>query len=86
VGRTLDKYQVYVGGDIAGTRLNTLYADLVPRAQLVATVRPLLLLYKERRLIGEAFGDFCNRLGVAALREAVASPPPSYYNSLARRP
>jgi sulfite reductase (ferredoxin) len=70
VGRTLGKYQIYVGGDTAGTRLNAPYADLVPVGQLTATVRPLLVLYRSRRLPGEGFGDFCNRLGVEGLREA----------------
>src|SRR5439155_704449 len=42
VGRSLNKYGVFVGGSMLGTRLGTLYADLVPRDRLVAAVRPLL--------------------------------------------
>src|SRR5690606_10138867 len=42
VGRSLNKYVVYVGGNLEGTRLGTEYASLVPLDQLVTTVRPLL--------------------------------------------
>jgi sulfite reductase (ferredoxin) len=71
VGRTLHKYQVYVGGDFAGTRLNTLYADMVPLDQLAETVRPLLELFRDRRQDGEGFGDFCHRLGLDELKRLV---------------
>ncbi len=73
VGRTLGKYQVYLGGNFAGTRLNTLYADLVPVGELVSRLRPLFLRYREHRAPGEGFGDFCNRVGVASLREGAAA-------------
>src|SRR5256886_11617297 len=49
-----------------GTRLGTLYADLVPRDRLVATVRPLFERYRDERLDDERFGDFCHRVGIAA--------------------
>src|SRR5256884_1102777 len=40
VGRSLHKYGVFVGGSMLGTRLGTLYADLVPRDRLVAALPP----------------------------------------------
>src|SRR5207253_2210863 len=42
VGRSADKYTIFVGGSVLGTRLATAYADLVPRHRHVAQVRPLL--------------------------------------------
>jgi sulfite reductase (ferredoxin) len=68
VGRTLNKYQIYVGGDFEGTRLNTLLADLVPIDQLADRLNPLFRLFREERLPGEGFGDFCQRAGVERLR------------------
>jgi sulfite reductase (ferredoxin) len=68
VGRTLDKYQIYLGGDSSGTRLNRVYADLVPLGQLANTIRPLLVDYRDHRRPGESFGDFCHRTGAAAPR------------------
>jgi sulfite reductase (ferredoxin) len=67
VGRSGDKYVIYVGGRSDGTRLNQIYADLVPLNELVETVRPLLVTYKEARQPGESFGDFCARVGTASL-------------------
>jgi sulfite reductase (ferredoxin) len=73
VGRSLNKYVVYVGGNMEGTRLATQYADLVPLDQLVTTVRPLFERFRDDRLAGERFGDFWNRVGVEPLQPAGAS-------------
>jgi sulfite reductase (ferredoxin) len=72
VGRSLGSYMVYVGGSPDGTRLAQKHADLVPRAALIATVRPLLERFARERLPDERFGDFTHRLGtVALLRETL---------------
>jgi len=71
VGRSLHKYGLFVGGSMLGTRLGTLYADLVPRDRLVATVRPLFERYRDERTDDERFGDFCHRVGIDALRASV---------------
>ena len=67
VGRSLNKYVVYLGGNIEGTRLAEPYADLVHRDDLVSTVRPVLERYRDERFDGEPFGDFCVRLGPEAV-------------------
>ncbi len=69
VGRSKNLYNIYVGGDQINTRMNTLYAADVQFADLARTVRPLLQRWREERLPGEAFGDFCHRVGVEHLRE-----------------
>ena len=71
VGRTLNAYNVYLGGDLEGTRLNWLYAEMVPTDKLVQTLVPPLELYKHRRQPSERFGDFCHRIGVDALLQMV---------------
>jgi len=58
VGRSLDKYTIFIGGDSSGTRLNYEYKDLVKTADLVSEVRPLLEIYKKERGAGESFGHF----------------------------
>jgi sulfite reductase (ferredoxin) len=63
VGRSLGKYVVYVGGNEEGTRMGSVYADLVPLDNLVATVRPLLERYRDERIGTERFGDFWTRVG-----------------------
>ena len=69
VGRSGDKYTIFVGGQILGNRLNFQLRDLVPLSQIVATIRPLLEHFKEERLAGESFGDYCHRLGVEQLQK-----------------
>lgn len=67
VGRSADRYAVFVGGSMLGTRLGTQVADLVRREDLVAAVRPLLERYRTERGPGERFGDFHHRVGLAPL-------------------
>jgi sulfite reductase (ferredoxin) len=69
VGRSGDKYTLYVGGHVRGHRLNFELRDLTPRPEIVATLRLLLEHFKETRRPGEPFGDFCHRLGAARLQE-----------------
>ena len=76
VGRSGDKYTLFVGGNVLGTRLNTVLRDLVPIGQIVPTLSPLLTHFKENRQAGEGFGDFCNRLGDPAL-QALLPPAPA---------
>jgi sulfite reductase (ferredoxin) len=73
VGRTRDVYHLYVGGDWANTRLNTLFAASVPLQAIAATLQPLLEIWKEERLAGESLGDFCHRTGVENLRDRTAA-------------
>ncbi len=67
VGTTLGKYDVFLGGDPGGARLNRLYAPSVPFDTICATLRPLLAAFAAERDPGEAFGDWCERLGVPSL-------------------
>ncbi|MCE9544760.1 MAG: NADPH-dependent assimilatory sulfite reductase hemoprotein subunit [Planctomycetia bacterium] len=63
VGKTLGKYTILVGGRVVGDRLNFLYKDLVAEADVVPTLVPLLIYFKQERTSGESFGDFCHRKG-----------------------
>lgn len=64
VGRSLGKYVVYVGGNAEGTRMGSVYADLVPLDRLIDTVRPLLERFRDERDEDERFGDFWTRIGL----------------------
>jgi sulfite reductase (ferredoxin) len=74
VGRSGDKYQLLVGGHVHGHRLNFTLKDLVPRAAIVPTLRPLLAHFRDGRRPGESFGDFCTRLGVERLQALLPAP------------
>ena len=67
VGKTMGKYTVLVGGRKLGDRLNFIYKDLVPAEEVVSTIVPLLVYFKNERHKGETFGDFCHRKGAEDL-------------------
>jgi sulfite reductase (ferredoxin) len=73
VGRSGDKYAVYLGGDPVGTRLAKPFLDLIPIGELVPTLRPILAHYRDTRISGESFGDFAMRVGLESLRELVTA-------------
>lgn len=67
VGRAAGKYTVFLGGRLLGDRLNFMYKDMVPGDDLVSTLVPPLVYFKQERHPGETFGDFCHRQGAAEL-------------------
>jgi sulfite reductase (ferredoxin) len=73
VGTTLGKYDVFLGGDFLGTRLNSLFAHNVPLAEVPALLGGPLAAFAAERAAGEGFGDWCHRLGVDGLRARFAA-------------
>jgi sulfite reductase (ferredoxin) len=74
VGRMPGFYALFVGGDFEGTRLNEPLADKVPLHGIAEVLDPLFALYAAARAAGEGFGDFCHRIGMPALQQALAEP------------
>lgn len=72
VGTTLGKYDVMLGGDFDGTRLNRLYASNVPIAEVPTLLRPLFAAFHAERAASEGFGDWVDRIGFDALRARFA--------------
>lgn len=79
VGRSLNSYTVYLGGSHLGTRLGQVYLDNVKREEIARRLEPLLEAYKLERLEGEAFGDYCHRVGVQTLWERFSEREASYH-------
>ncbi|MEZ5378345.1 MAG: NADPH-dependent assimilatory sulfite reductase hemoprotein subunit [Acidimicrobiales bacterium] len=71
IARTKTAYDVWLGGNASGTRLAKPVIEGVPFRKLGDVLGPLLDRYKSGRLEGEGFGDWANRLGVAALSEGL---------------
>ncbi len=67
VGKAAGRYTVLVGGRLLGDRLNFIYKDMIPAADVVPTIVPLLVYFKQARQNGESLGDFCHRKGSADL-------------------
>ncbi|GAC1411785.1 MAG: NADPH-dependent assimilatory sulfite reductase hemoprotein subunit [Candidatus Velthaea sp.] len=61
VGVSADKYNLYLGGNPASTRLNRIFREGVRAAEIATVLTPLLTLWRAERNSGEAFGDFCVR-------------------------
>jgi sulfite reductase (ferredoxin) len=73
VGRSGDKYTVFVGGHVLGHRLNFELQDLVPRAEIVPLLGRALEHFRDERRQGESFGDYCHRLGKERLAAIVGA-------------
>lgn len=68
VGRTGNKYTLYIGGDTLGRRMNFQLEDLVPQEQLIPRIKNILTRYKSDRANGESFGEYCTRQGAETLK------------------
>lgn len=64
VGRAPGRYNLMLGADHRGQRLNVLYRDNVDEAQLLAALDPLFARYAGERNREERFGDFLVRVGI----------------------
>ena len=62
VGKAPGRYQVYLGGNEGGTRLNRLYNDNVKAQDIISEMRPLLARFATERQPRERFGDWCARV------------------------
>ncbi|HMO64232.1 MAG TPA: NADPH-dependent assimilatory sulfite reductase hemoprotein subunit, partial [Verrucomicrobiota bacterium] len=62
VGKAPGRYQVWLGGNAAGTRLNRVWKDTLKEAELEAEFRPLLTRYASERQPGERLGDWVERV------------------------
>jgi len=71
VGKAPGRYQLWLGGNASGTRLNKLFKDVLKEAELENELRPLFARFATERVAAERFGDWCERV---LLKE---SPPAS---------
>jgi len=67
VGKAPGRYNLMLGGDRRGQRLNTLYRENITEPEILAALDPLLARYAADRRGDEGFGDFLHRSGAVAL-------------------
>ncbi len=67
VGKAPGRYNLMLGADHRGQRLNTLYRENITEAEIVEALDPLFARYAAGREDGEGFGDFLHRAGIVAL-------------------
>jgi sulfite reductase (NADPH) hemoprotein beta-component len=62
VGKAPGRYQVWLGGDSAGTRLNRIWKDMLKDEDTERELRPILARFAKERNPGERFGDWVERI------------------------
>ena len=74
VGKAPGRYQVWLGGNAAGTRLNQLWKDVVKDPDMENELRPVLARFATERNANERFGDWCDRVFLNEPPVAAADP------------
>jgi len=69
VGQSTNMFSLYLGGSPMGTRLAELLRHEIAMEHLPGVLSPIFDAYAAERLLGERFGDWASRRGVAHLRE-----------------
>ena len=64
VGKGPGKYNMYLGSDLAGSRVPKLYKENVDEAAVLSEIDALSARWSAERNDGEAFGDFVIRAGI----------------------
>ncbi|MEJ7738931.1 MAG: NADPH-dependent assimilatory sulfite reductase hemoprotein subunit [Chitinophagaceae bacterium] len=61
VGTALGRYNLQLGGDHEGTRLNKIYKENLDEAAILQELDALFATFKKEKINGERFGDFAMR-------------------------
>jgi len=72
VGKAPGRYQLWLGGNQPGTRLNRVWKDTVKDPEIENELRPILARFAKERFDGERFGDWCDRI---LFKEQAAAQP-----------
>ncbi|MEO6518804.1 MAG: assimilatory sulfite reductase (NADPH) hemoprotein subunit [Pseudoxanthomonas sp.] len=67
VGKAPGRYNLMLGADHRGQRLNTLYRENIAENDILDALEPLFARYAGERSNGEGFGDFLHRAGIVEL-------------------
>ena len=61
VGKSEGHYNLYLGGNFNGTRLNALYKETLTEDEILTELTPVIADFAQNRSDGEKFGDFVIR-------------------------
>ncbi|HEX7991580.1 MAG TPA: assimilatory sulfite reductase (NADPH) hemoprotein subunit [Stenotrophomonas sp.] len=67
VGKAPGRYNLMLGADHRGQRLNTLYRENITEPEILDALAPLFARYSGERDGSEGFGDFLHRAGIVNL-------------------
>ncbi len=74
VGKAPGRYNLMLGADHRGQRLNTLYRENIAEDQILETLDELLARYARERDAREGFGDFLHRAGIVSSAATHCTP------------
>ena len=63
-GKAVGRYNLNLGADFSGQRLNRLYLENVDEKTILATLKPMIEQFAAERQQDEHFGDFLIRVGI----------------------
>jgi sulfite reductase (NADPH) hemoprotein beta-component len=72
IGTAYGEYNLHIGGDRVGERLNTKYKDSLTEEQIIEALDEVFAVYSKERSDKETFGDFSNRKWIVAKKELQA--------------
>lgn len=64
VGKALDRYNLYLGGNRIGSRIPRLYRENISSAEILTILTPLIARWGKERTENEGFGDFLIRADI----------------------
>ena len=76
-GKAIGKYNLYLGADFSGQRMNRLYRENIDEDSVIQTLEPLLRRYASEKHEREHFGDFVFRTNVIA----IAGTPQDFHDA-----
>ena len=62
VGTAYGRYNMHLGGDYEGLRLNKIYRENIDEAAILSELEGLFSRFSKEKINGERFGDFTNRI------------------------
>jgi len=77
VGKGPGSYNLMLGGDGRGLRINRLYRENLKQAEILQELDNLFIRYAEAHLAQESFGDFTVRVGLVS---AVINPAEDFHD------
>jgi sulfite reductase (NADPH) hemoprotein beta-component len=66
IGTAYGKYNLHLGGDRLGLRLNRKYKENLEEAEILNELDTLFEVYSKERVKAESFGDYLTRKNIVA--------------------
>ncbi|MBF7982633.1 MULTISPECIES: assimilatory sulfite reductase (NADPH) hemoprotein subunit [Rahnella] len=77
VGKALNRYNLHLGGNRAGTRIPRMYRENISDAEILTIIDELVGRWAKERETGEGFGDYVIRAGII---RPVLDPARDFYD------